>query len=204
MHSSVRKVRHFGSTATIFLLLAIGSTTAMASPRAFSIDSEDAPQSLLEFGRQSALQILFASEKVKGIVTNAVHGSYEPIDALRLLLKGTSLVVREKSDGVLVVEPQVKEHASSEREPIPANDRGTSARVAQSDTSNARLQARSDSGPTANDASTVSSDSARSSLGEVIVTAETRAERLQNVPIPVTVLSGVDLFENNQTSLPHN
>ncbi len=201
MRSFVRKVRHFGSMATIVLALAIGSTTAMASPRPFSIDSEDAPQSLLEFGRQSALQILFASEKVKGIVTNAVHGSYEPIDALHLLLKGTPLVVREKSEGVLVVEPQVKEHVSSEREPIPANDRGTSARVAQSDTSNARSQARSDSGPTANDASSVSSDSARSSLGEVIVTAEKRAERLQDVPIPVTVLNGVDLVENNQGRL---
>src|SRR5258708_6213327 len=146
----VRRMTRFGSMATIVVTLAIGSTTAMASPRPFNIDSEDAPRSLLEFGRQSALQILFASEKVKGIVTNAVHGSYEPIDALQLLLKGTPLVVKERSDGVLVVEPQVKERVSSARESVPANDRGTSARVAQSDTSNARLQAKSDISPTAN------------------------------------------------------
>src|SRR6266404_5849719 len=192
MHSFVRKVRHFGSTATIFLSLAIGSTTAMASPRPFSIDSEDAPQSLLEFGRQSALQILFASEKVKGIVTNAVHGSYEPIDALQLLLKGTPLVVKERSDGVLVVEPQVKERVSSARESVPAND------TARSDSSGARVQVNSDSVQGANDASTVSSGSERSAIGEIIVTAEKRSERLQDVPIPVTVLKGVDLVKNNQ------
>jgi outer membrane receptor protein involved in Fe transport len=181
--------------ATIVVTLAIGSTTAMASPRPFNIDSEDAPRSLLEFGRQSALQILFASEKVKGIVTNAVHGSYEPIDALQLLLKGTPLVVKERSDGVLVVEPQVKERVSSARESVPAND------TARSDSSGARVQVNSDSVQGANDASTVSSGSERSAIGEIIVTAEKRSERLQDVPIPVTVLKGVDLVKNNQERL---
>src|SRR5260370_13168493 len=99
MRSCVRMVRHFGSMA-ICLTLAIGGTTALASPIPFSIDSEDAPQSLLEFGRQSKLQILFASEKVKGIVSNAVHGSYEPIDALLLFLKGTPLVFRGNCAGL--------------------------------------------------------------------------------------------------------
>jgi iron complex outermembrane recepter protein len=201
MRSFVRKVSNCGAMATIVLTLAIGSTAAMASPKPFNIDSEDAPRSLLEFGRQSAVQILFASEKVKGIVTNAVRGSYEPIDALHLLLKGTPLVVREKSDGVLVVELQVKEGVSSERESVPANDGGTSARLAQSDTSDARLQVKSGSVRGADDASSVSSGPERSGLGEIIVTAEKRSERLQDVPVPVTVLSGADLVENNQTRL---
>jgi iron complex outermembrane receptor protein len=200
MRSCVRKVRHFGSMA-ICLTLAIGSTTALASPIPFSIDAEDASQSLLEFGRQSALQILFASEKVKGIVTNAVHGSYEPIDALLLLLKGTPLVVREKSDGVLVVEPQLKERVTSERVSVPPNDGGNSARLAHSDSSSARVQVSSGSARGTKDASSVSSGSERSGLAEIIVTAEKRAERLQDVPVPVTVLSGVDLVQNNQGRL---
>ena len=80
------------------------SITVVADPQPFNIEAEDAPRALLEFGRQSSLQILFASEKVKGVLTNAVHGSYEPIDALNLLLKGTVLGVKQKSDGVLVIE----------------------------------------------------------------------------------------------------
>src|SRR5579862_9543561 len=105
MHSYPRGARYFASVG-VFLAFVAGSTAVFASPKPFSIDSEEAPHSLLEFGRQSAVQILFASEQVRGIVTNAVHGNYEPIDALRLLLKGTILVVSEKADGVLVVERQ--------------------------------------------------------------------------------------------------
>jgi len=40
-----------------------------------------------------------------GASTNAVHGKFEPIEALRLLLQGTSLIAIEKSAGVLVVQP---------------------------------------------------------------------------------------------------
>src|ERR1700677_1368609 len=200
MGSFAQKMTKFGSMATIVVALAIGGTTAMASPRSFNIDSQDAPRSLLEFGRQSALQILFASEKVKGIVTNAVHGSYEPIDALHLLLKGTPLVVREKSDGVLVVEPQVKERASSAREAALAED-GPSARLAGSDSSGARVPVSSDSVQGANDASSVSSGSERSPIGEIIVTAQKKAERLQDVPVPVTALNADSLLNSNQVRL---
>src|SRR5260221_784883 len=114
MLSLVRESRIVAS-ATFLLVFALGSTTALGSPRSFSIDAQEAPSSLLEFGRQSAVQILFATEKVKGVITNAVHGSYEPIEALRLLLKGTPLVVSEKADGVLVVEPQRSAHPARTR-----------------------------------------------------------------------------------------
>ena len=131
MRLFVRGIRSCSSVATIFLALALGSTAVNASPKPFSIDSEDASRSLLEFGRQSTLQILFGSEQVKGIVTKAVHGNYEPIDALRLLLKGTPLIVSEKSDGVLVVEPQGKAHNSVNADPVSVNDKDSSARLAE-------------------------------------------------------------------------
>src|SRR5258708_29581906 len=127
MLSLVHETRCLVSVAAFLLALALGSTAALASPRPFSIDAQEAPRSLLEFGRQSAVQILFASEKVKGIVTNAVHGNYEPIDALRLLLKGTPLVVSEKSDGVLVVEPQRDAQGVSNLAPLPTGEAGNSA-----------------------------------------------------------------------------
>jgi iron complex outermembrane receptor protein len=96
--------RNFIYLPAVALSLSLGATPALANPKAFNIDSQDAPRALLEFGRQSEVQILFASDKVKGIITNSVHGSYEPVDALNMLLKGTSLVVSVKPDGVLVVD----------------------------------------------------------------------------------------------------
>jgi len=111
-------------------VLLFGSTAAIATPRPFNIDAQEAPRSLLEFGRQSAVQILFASENVKGITTNAVHGTYEPIDALRLLLKGTPLVVSEKPNGVLIVEPKTRAKGASKSAPLPG-----SAAIATDDSS---------------------------------------------------------------------
>src|SRR5258708_25682701 len=121
MLSLVHETRCLVSVAAFLLALALGSTAALASPRPFSIDAQEAPRSLLEFGRQSAVQILFASENVKGITTNAVHGTYEPIDALRLLLKGTPLVVSEKPGGVLIVEPQTRAKGASKSAPLPGS-----------------------------------------------------------------------------------
>ena len=39
-----------------------------------------------------------------------------------------------------------------------------------------------------------------SSLGEIIVTAEKREERLQDVPVPVTAISAAELAENVASS----
>lgn len=155
----------FSHAATVFGL-ALASTAATASPKAFSIDAEEAPRALLEFGRQSAVQILFASEKVKGVITNSVHGNYEPVEALKLLLKGTILVVSEKPDGVLVVEPQGKSHTTSRASTVPAADPDISARLAQAGTTSGQA-------PDSARNSTViasPSESEQDKIAEIIVT----------------------------------
>jgi iron complex outermembrane receptor protein len=103
------------SAAVLTFLAFVGPQIAIANPKSFDIGPLDATRSLLEFGRQSSLQILFASDKVKGFVTNAVHGAYEPLDAIHLMLNGTGLSVSERTTGVLVVEPEkITKHTSSE------------------------------------------------------------------------------------------
>src|ERR1035438_9152743 len=99
----VRGFRFLGSAATLICILFAGSQAALATPKTFDIGPSDASHSLLEFGRQASIQIIFASEKVKGFTTNAVRGNYEPLDAIHLLLSGTGLSVSEKAGGVLVV-----------------------------------------------------------------------------------------------------
>jgi iron complex outermembrane receptor protein len=168
MLSLVREYR-IVAAATALLVFALGSTTALGSPRSFSIDAEEAPSSLLEFGRQSAVQILFATEKVKGVITNAVHGNYEPIDALRLLLKGTPLVVSEKADGVLVVEPQRSAHPAS-----------TSSHSGTDSTKDPTVLSSPSSGFANED---------QTALNEIIVTANRREESLSKVPISMTALT---------------
>lgn len=194
MHSFARGKLFCGSVSAILLTLALGSTTALASPTPFSIDSQEAPLSLLEFGKQSAVQILFASDMVKGIITNAVHGKYEPIDALRLLLKGTPLVVSEKSDGVLVVSLGAKTRSSINENPASvASDDGSSTRLTQSKTAGTGSDPQSAGIAYATSSGSATSsgplDSEKSRLDEIIVTAQRREEKLSTVPISVTAFS---------------
>jgi iron complex outermembrane receptor protein len=180
------------------LVLAFVSTSAKATPKPFSIDAEEAPRSLLEFGRQSAVQILFASEKVRGVVTNAVHGNYEPVDALRLLLKGTPLMVSEKADGVLVVEPKNEGHPVSELAPVAADDAENASRLAQA---RAVSPPGSDIPQHANTGPAIPRDPNNPNLEEIVVTAQKREERLIDVPISMVVLGAEELRRREISSL---
>ncbi len=202
MHTCVRARRYvIGLSIARCLALTLLSTAALGAPKTFSIESEDAPRSLLEFGRQSALQILFASEKVKGVVTNAVHGDYEPIDALRLLLKGTPLIISEKPDGVLVVEPQGKARSALNADPPALKGDASPARLAQSEgvpvtapppASSAEPHGAQDGNKNPDD---------KIALQEITVTATRREESLEKVPVSISALSQSDLNEGGIKSI---
>jgi iron complex outermembrane recepter protein len=175
----VLKVQRFASTPALILAFLFASNAAMATPVQFNIDSEEAPRSLLEFGRQSTLQILFETEKVKGVITNAVHGSYEPIDALNVLLRGTTLVGREKAGGVLVVELQGKSRGTSKVSP--PTDAG-STQLVQSNAANTRASTGSPSGPSSSQAVQNDSANPNAGLAEILV----KGSRIMNVDVTRT------------------
>ena len=168
--------------AILLTLTMVLTTAAMANPKPFNIASDDARRSLLEFGRQSQLQILFATEEVKGVITNAVQGTYEPLDALHLLLNGTPLAGGEKADGVLVVEP-LKGRRSSDADPGRAPNPGKSAQI----TPVGEAHGLNPNDTSAADSKAGAPDGA--GIEEIIVTATRRLERLQDVPVSVVAFS---------------
>lgn len=180
-------------------LLFVVTSVALATPRTFTIDAEDASHALLEFGRQSAVQILFASEKVRGITTNAVHGDFEPIDALKVLLKGTRLTVSEKADGVLVVDIGAI-HSASNRTTVedPVGTPSDSLRVTQADQTSAKVRA----GQYSDKDSSLNRDSTQqATMDDIIVTAQKRSERAQDVPASLSVLVGADLEDQGAVQI---
>jgi iron complex outermembrane receptor protein len=210
------------SGAMIFGLLLSFATLSVASADklAFHIDAQDASTALTEFGRQSQTQILFAYELVKGLKTQAVIGDYEPTDAIRLLLDGTGLQASAGTGGVLVVERAGAHHAAAVPNgvmqfaeangtvdpEIPAAGAAKEGkkslwdrfRLAQnepaspSDSSSSR-----DEKPSENSGK----NSNQQNLEEIIVTAQKREERLQDVPISIAVLSGSELDKSSTVSV---
>src|SRR5687768_9257374 len=70
-------------------------TAAEPTRRNFDLPAEPAEQSLKRFSAQSGLGVLFVSESVAGVRTNAVKGSFTPREALDLLLADTSLIATQ-------------------------------------------------------------------------------------------------------------
>ncbi len=71
----------------------------------FHIPAGDATQTLNEFSRQAHLQLLWDFNVVKGRVTQAVDGVYEPRDALRHMLGNTGLTLAVVNERTLAVTP---------------------------------------------------------------------------------------------------
>ncbi len=85
-----------------------------AAPRRFDIPAAAADRALTQFAAQSGLELLFATEVVRGVTTNAVQAELPPLTALQRLLAGTALVaVPEPRSGALRIS----------REPVPNDSR---------------------------------------------------------------------------------
>lgn len=58
-----------------------------------SIPEGYATHTLKEFARQAKVEIMYDPQSVYGVKTNAVDGKYNPLTALRIMLKGTQLSI---------------------------------------------------------------------------------------------------------------
>ncbi len=81
--------------ASIFALWMISLESPLrgseSTAKQFDLPSEAADKAIREFGKQASLEVLFAMDATTGVVCNAIHGSYEPMQAIALLLQGTNL-----------------------------------------------------------------------------------------------------------------
>jgi outer membrane receptor protein involved in Fe transport len=130
---------------------------------------------LKDLGTQTGVQILFRVEDIarEGNTTPPVSGQLSVQEALDRLLANTGLKYE------FVNERTVRVAKAAEAAPPPAEK----ANVTGQESSSA---AGEESGP---------------HIEEVLVTAQKRIERLQEVPVPVAVVGAEKLVENNQARL---
>src|SRR5687767_10131 len=102
MHSTVGYcARRHGLVA--FVLSVLCSALAATEPvRSFDIAAGAAENALKQFARQSGVEVLFSTEAVRGVRTNAVKGELPVQEAVHRMLAGTPLrAVNDNKNGVL-------------------------------------------------------------------------------------------------------
>jgi len=154
------------------------NASALAQTKSIDIPAGDLRTALETFIRESGVQLIYSIDEVKGVRSRAVHGELLPEDALRQLLKGTQFTIhQDASGGIVVSKPSMRTSATA--------------------------PAARDSSPVVPDALESPNRAMQSTpqLEEIVVTAEKRAERLQDVPVPVTSVSANVLVDSNQLQL---
>ena len=152
-----------------------------SDPIRFQISQLDAGTALNEFAKQAQVQMLFDYEVVQDIRTNSIDGLYTSFEALQLLLMDTGLEARPvENSGYLVsstndisgetniVDNKQNIFAAAFAALFSA---GVATEVVAQETSTSRV------------------------LEEIVVTAQKRAQSLQDVPVTVNALSEENLTD---------
>jgi iron complex outermembrane recepter protein len=163
-----------------------------AREKSISIPAGDLTTSLELLAKQTGAEFVYDADQLKGITTRGVSGTLTPKAAVLKLLEGTHLTLTEhKSGAILIAAPQGSIHRLSTSTPMGANEPVSSTHLAQSN----RAVTRSD--PDSNSAAYSASNSEKTRLDEIVVTARRREENINSVPVAITALTAADLRSKN-------
>ena len=171
-------------------------------PRAINIPSGNLSNALVLLAKQSGTELMYRPDQVRDVKTHGARGNFTAQQAVLLLLKDTPLELRPQPTGaLLVVDPARLEGSSARASTDPTqNGSGNANKEVGKNTSQDFRVAQVDK---ANPGSELAQWQAGQNLAldEIIVTAQKREERLQDVPVPVSVLNADSLVANGQTQL---
>lgn len=186
------------SLLPISALLAFNATTVQAASLdrqvAFSIPSQPLDGALLEFSRQADIQLALDADELDRIQAPELKGTLAASVALRRLLSSSGY--RYYTVGNTVT---VRRTAGVTEEGSTSSDS-----AARADTAPIAQHYIAAVAPDADQSSGHSKDESRqasASMAEVLVSAEKREERLQDVPVPVTAIQADTLIQTNQLRL---
>jgi len=160
---------------------------------------------LIEWGTKATMTVMVNTPLVEHQTTQGFRGTVSAGTALSELLRQSGLSYTAEDGRIRVIpsttlmrSAQQDEHwqsvsmpnSGTERPANPANANAANTNAAN----NAQKKADAANGNTQQDAR-------RKELEEILVTAQKRSERLQDVPVPVTALSADILLDSNQLRL---
>ena len=167
------------------LALSVGTPALADNPRPVDVPAGDLIAALQLLEKQSGVEVVYRPELLQGLHTDGVKGVLMPEEAVTQLLKGTNLKIHSDKTGVLLITEGGPDRAAT---PLPQ-------KVVPKDIPVPRARGR----PPDRAGDATEEDSA--ALEEIVVTAQKRVERLQDTPVPVTVLDTTELVAHSQTRL---
>lgn len=153
--------------ATAVAIALLGSRAFADEARAVDVPAGELAVALDTLAQQSKARFMYSVEAVKGLKTEGVHGQLTAEQAIEALLKGTELKITRHPSGALLI---------SSRDETSLLDRKSSIRLAQAETVSAGVETPEEN-----------------QLSEIVVTAQKREQKLKDVPISMSVLSGSDM-----------
>jgi iron complex outermembrane recepter protein len=162
----------------------------LAAQTMFNIPAQSLGASLKQLADQAGIQILFEERIVSGLQAPAIRTSQTVLEALSTLLDATGLEYTARNETVAVR----KKASATKPSPTGYRANGASMRLAQAQPSGVASDGDSTG---VIDPQTGS----RIQLEEVIVSAQKRDERIQEVPVPVTALSPESLTGDNRSRI---
>jgi len=191
--------------AMLSLLLGVSLPVLADDAQRFDIPSQDLASSLNQFAVAADWQIVFAPELVKNLRAQALAGSYTRQEAIQRLLEGTGLQCQFIGAQTVAIRPSVnREKTASGIYGVDGSDGGAEGarRFAQEGSSSDAASSTSGQGSEEKSNAPGSLKSSEDTkLDEVVVTAQKRTERLQDVPVPVTTINTRALVAQNQLRL---
>ncbi|MDY6946443.1 MAG: TonB-dependent receptor [Pseudomonadota bacterium] len=179
------------SSALLALVSSFAAYAVADIPKRIDVPAGELVAALETLSRQAAVDLVFQPDQLKSFRTDGVSGTYSPEDAIRILLKGTPLQLRtDASSGAMVIAPAAAPRTSSI----------SRLRIAQADSASAS-QGKGGRDATGNEDEQSPQSSKVASLEEIVVTAQKREERLLEVPMSISVLSGDSLAEQRIANL---
>jgi outer membrane receptor protein involved in Fe transport len=182
------------------------SATALAvadQARTVNVRAGDLVEGLESLAKQCGVDVIYPSNQLRGLKTAGVSGTLEPKEAFKKLIEGTPLTIKEEGGAVLITLPTSQAPNSSSTPTAAVRDQ---QKEGKSNSSTLFLVAQANSGQVAGAAAL--EQQARSGSGqravqleEVVVTAQKREERLQDVPASVTAVPAESLVNSNQLRL---
>ena len=135
------------------MLMGMASVVALtcasfAAGQAVNIPSGDLKHALNEYIRQTNVQLIYSADAVTGLHSHAVKGEMPAIQALKEMLRGTNLVVKQDPSGAIVITSR-RLHDSSEAVPQEtATDLASAATIETVTVTGSRVIANGNDAPT--------------------------------------------------------